>query len=494
MDYIIGVDIGTSSTKAIAFSIAGGIIGEYRVGYSLLNPQPGYVEQDPEVLFAAVIQSISHVVQVVMKTYGDGQLLGVGFSSAMHGLIAMDGQHQPLTNCITWADTRSESFATKLKSTPEGLTIYSRTGTPIHPMSPLCKLGWMREHQPAIFAAAQKFISIKEYVFLKLFGRYVVDESIASATGLFDIHELSWHIPALELVGISPSHLSEPAPITYTLAGMDETFANDMHIPRDTPIVIGGSDGCLANLGGGATHPGDAAVTIGTSGAIRTMSDLPQTDHKARTFSYVLTHELFVLGGAVNSGGVVLQWYRENFGPIATPEEEAYRMLIDEAASVPAGAAGLVFLPYLAGERAPHWNAEAKGMFFGVQLHHRKAHFTRAVIEGIVYGIYSVGKALEELAGPIKTIHANGGFARSSVWVQVLADVFNKRVLVHESVESAAKGAYLVVLKALGKISGFGDVETSVMEVFEPNPAAHQVYMENFGLFERLYDKIKDEF
>ncbi|GGH02520.1 gluconate kinase [Parapedobacter pyrenivorans] len=496
MDYIIGVDIGTSGTKAIAFRLAGSIIAEYHVSYSLLNPQPGHFEQDPNVLLSAVVESIARVVQTVKKGAVGTQLLGVGFSSAMHGLIAMDRQDQPLTNCITWADTRSESFATRLKGTPHGIGIYLKTGTPIHPMSPLCKLCWIRTHLPIIFSKAQKFISIKEYVFLRLFGRYLVDESIASATGLFDIYAFQWHAPALDLAGISSMQLSEPVPITYTLSGLTKRYADDMGIPVDTPFIVGGSDGCLANLGAHAVGAGEATVSIGTSGAIRMMSNHPVTDQQARTFCYALTDNLFVLGGAVNSGGVALRWYGENFGPAGVPQATAFELLANDASTVPAGAEGLVFLPYLAGERAPHWNAKAKGMFFGVQMHHRKAHFTRAVFEGVIYGMYSVGKVLEEIAGPIKVIHANGGFARSSLWVQLLADVFNRQVLVREeSVEDAAKGAYIVALKALGKISDFDALaHKSEQDRYDPNPAVYSVYMENFDRFGRLYDKIKDEF
>lgn len=495
MDYIIGIDIGTSGTKAVAFGVEGSVIADWHIDYPLLNPHPGFVEQDPEVLFSAVMRAISQVVRTVASRSDAHRLLGIGFSSAMHGLIAMDHQHQPLTNCITWADTRSEAFANRLKTTPEGYDIYLHTGTPIHPMSPLCKLGWLREHLPGTFASAHKFISVKEYVFLRLFGRYVVDESIASATGLFDIHALQWYKPALALVGIEPEQLSDPMPITYTLAGLDDRVGQELGIPVNTPFILGGSDGCLANLGEQALQ-GDAVATIGTSGAIRMLTDSPQTDERARTFSYVLTKNLHIVGGAVNSGGVILRWYKENVGSRTTAtSEETYDALAEEASTVPAGADGLVFLPYLAGERAPHWNAAAKGVFFGVQLHHRKAHFTRAVFEGIIYGLFSVGKVLAEIAGPIHTIHANGGFVRSPFWVQLLADVFNSKVAVGEGVESAAKGAYMVVLKALGLIAAFEDLGNfSTQNVYHPNSEAHLVYMERFGLFERLYDKIKDEF
>src|SRR5690606_30113778 len=203
----------------------------------------------------------------------------------------------------------------------------------------------------------------------------------------------------------------------------------------------------------------------------------------------------FVLGGAVNNGGVVLRWYKDNFGVSEGAAADPYAALAGEAEAVPAGAEGLIFLPYLAGERAPHWNAEAKGLFFGVQMHHRKAHFTRAVFEGVIFGLYSVGKVLEEIAGPIGIIHANGGFARTPMWVQMLADVFNKTVVVHDHVEGAAQGAYMTTLKALGVLQDFSEFKDySVGKTYVPHPAVHRQYMDNFNRFERLYDKVKDEF
>ncbi len=495
MDIIIGVDIGTSATKAVAFRASGRVVVHTQVDYALLNPQPGWFEQQPDVLFDAVIKAIARVVGEA-KGNEAYRRVAIGFSSAMHGLIAVDAHDQPLTNCIIWADTRSASVAAVLKSTPEGLETYLKTGTPIHPMSPLCKLCWLREEMPAVFKAARKFISIKEYVFHRLFGRYVVDESIASATGLFDIHAFKWHKPALALAGISAAQLSDPVPITYTLSGLTEPMASRMGIHADTLFVVGGSDGCLANLGAGAVSPGVAAVTIGTSGAIRMAANNPQTDNTARTFCYVLTDRLFVVGGAVNNGGMVFRWYRDNFGPEAMEGAEAYEYLIAQASAIQPGADGLLFLPYLAGERAPHWNADAKGLFFGVQLHHTQAHFTRAVLEGIVYGLYSVGEVLQELAGPIQTIRANGGFTRAPFWLQLLADVFNKPVVVsEEGVQDAAKGAYVVVLNALGMAPGFdmADEQSGTVR-YEPDAHAHHRYMDSFELFGRLYDRLKDEF
>ncbi|WP_134089212.1 gluconokinase [Olivibacter sp. XZL3] len=497
MDYVIAVDIGTTSTKALAFGLRGQVLAEHRISYSIISPLPAYSEQDPEVLFDAVVNAIREVSQMMDKSSIKGSVLGVSFSSAMHGLLAVDKEGKPLSNCIIWADTRSERFATQLKGTALGHDIYLKTGTPIHPMSPLCKLGWMKENRTDIFDSAHKFISIKEYVFFKLFGRYLIDVSIASATGLLETDKQQWYGPALSLVGISSDQLSALVPITYTLRGLDVYYANLMQLPADLPFIIGGSDGCLANIGAQATRPGVASVTIGTSGAIRVVSAKPARDAKERIFSYVISADMFVLGGAVNNGGNILQWFQEGFiSSDGQALEEAIPLLTKKAASVAPGANGLVFLPYLSGERAPHWDAKAKGVFFGVQMQHTQAHFIRAMMEGILFGLYSVGKALEDTSGPIDRIFVSGGFAKSEDWIQMLADVFNKHVLVRKTVESSAMGAAIVGMNALQIIEGFelyNDQDVTISS-FVPKPANHAVYIENFKLFERLYTKLKDEF
>jgi gluconokinase len=499
MKYIIGVDIGTTSTKAIAFNLEGDMISRKNIGYPLLNSEPTYSEQDPEEIFQAVLNSIKGVVEESSKL---GHVLqGIGFSSAMHSVIAVDKDGKPLTNCIIWADLRSKEYAEKIKCSDEGHEVYMRTGTPIHPMSPLCKLAWMKDNIKDIFEKAHKFISIKEYVFYKLFGQYVVDYSIASATGLFDIYDLKWNSQALKLAGVTEERLSTPVPTTHIVKGMNREYADHMEIDINTPFIVGASDGCLANLGINAIKPGDAAVTIGTSGAVRVISDKPQNDYKERIFSYILTENHYVLGGPVNNGGIVLRWFRDNFSPLEKQEAhekgvDPYDLLMEKAADIQPGAEGLLFLPYLLGERAPNWDANSKGVFFGINIKHSREHFLRALLEGIIYGLYSVGKALEETTGKIDTIYATGGFARSELWVQILADVFNKKVKIAESYESSCLGAAVLTMKALGIISRIEEVEklVPISRTFEPNIKNHNIYMKNFEIFERLYGRLKDEF
>jgi len=499
MKYLIGLDIGTSSTKAIAFDLLGNIISKCNIGYPILNPKPSFSEQNPDEMFEAVIDSIKNVVNE--NANKGNELLAVSFSAAMHGIIAVNGKGEKLTDCIIWADTRSTEVSESIKNSDVGHEIYMRTGTPIHPMSPLCKITWMRDNMKDVFKNTSKFVSIKEYVFFKLFGKYVVDYSIASATGLFDIYELDWNKKALEVAGINGDRLSSPVSPTKVFKKMDKKYADLMGIDVDTAFVIGASDGCLANLGANAIKPGDAAVTIGTSGAIRIIADKPKNDESERIFSYILTEDHFVLGGPVNNGGIIFRWFRDNFSQIELKQAEnlgidTYELLTKEASKVPAGANGLIFLPYLLGERAPHWDANSKGVFFGINITHKREHFLRALLEGVIFGVYSVGKALEETTGDIDTIYATGGFVRSELWVQMLSDVFNKKVVVAESYESSCLGAVAIGMKAIGLINSIEEVEklVPISQTFKPNLKNHEVYMKTFDIYERLYLKLKDEF
>ena len=496
---IIGLDIGTSSTKAVAFDRRGEVLTQYGIVYPILTPQPGYYEQDPDAIYHACIRSVAEVMREIADKYPDEDLEGIAVSSAMHAFIAVDKAGTPLTKSIIWADRRSEAIASALRETAQGLDLYMQTGTPIHPMSVLCKIIWMKQDAEDIFKQAHKFIGIKEYLFFRLFGEYIIDHSIASTTGLFDIQKLAWYAPALSEAGISANHLSKPVSIHHISKLKDADLAAEMHVPVGTPFIIGGSDGCLANLGVGATRPGIASVTVGTSGAVRVISNSASADQKQRVFRYLLRSKEFVVGGAVNNGGVLRNWFRDTFMTefAQLPSDINTSLLFDEViSSVNPGSDGLVFLPYLTGERAPHWDANAKGVYFGIQIQHTKAHFGRAMIEGMLFALYSVALALEETTGPIHTIYASGGLARSSVWVQILADVFNKPVFVKDTVESSAWGAVLIGLEALGITAEVTQITTQEEgdDSYLPNKEHHLIYMKNFQQFERLYEKLKDEF
>lgn len=250
----IGVDIGTTSTKAVVFDTAGKVAGHQTVGYPLHTPAPGVAEQDPDEIYAAVLASIHGAVAAA--GVAAECIRCVGFASAMHSLIAVDADGRPLTPSITWADTRCAGWADKLLNELNGRDLYLRTGTPIHPMSPLCKLLWLRHDRPELFTAAQRFVGIKEFVFFRLFGQWCIDYSVASATGLFDLAALAWDAEALSVAGIDAGRLSRPVPPTHHLAGLAPSLAAELGVLPDTPFVIGANDGVLSNLGVNAVSPG----------------------------------------------------------------------------------------------------------------------------------------------------------------------------------------------------------------------------------------------
>jgi gluconokinase len=475
--YMLGVDIGTTSTKAVLFTEKGKVIEQENIGYPLYTPDMSTAEQDPEEIFQAVLQSISNI----MKHHSGKKLSFISFSSAMHSVIAIDENDQPLTPVITWADNRSEAWAHKIKAELNGHEVYKRTGTPIHPMSPLTKIAWIVNERPEIAVKVKKYIGIKEYIFKKFFDQYVVDYSLASAMGMMNLKTLDWDDEALEIAGVTRSQLSELVQTTKIFRVCHPELAKQMNIDPQTPFVIGASDGVLSNLGVNAIRKGEIAVTIGTSGAIRTIIDKPQTDEKGRIFCYCLTENHWVIGGPVNNGGMVLRWIRDE---LASAEVETakrlgidpYEVLTKIAERVRPGSDGLLFHPYLAGERAPLWNPDVRGSFFGLSMSHKKEHMIRAALEGVIYNLYTVFLALTEcMDGPVTRIQATGGFARSDVWRQMMSDIFESEVVVPESYESSCLGACILGLYALEKIESFEVVSEMIGSTNNHTPKEESV-------------------
>ncbi|WP_409271852.1 gluconokinase [Neobacillus sp. SCS-31] len=476
-NFMLGIDIGTTSTKAVLFSEKGEVIQQENIGYPLYTPDISTAEQDPEEIFQAVLQAITNIT----KRHSEKKLLFLSFSSAMHSVIAMGANDEPLTPCITWADNRSEAWTHKIKNELNGHEIYKRTGTPMHPMSPLSKIAWIVNERPEIAAKTKKYIGIKEYVFKKFFDQYVVDHSLASAMGMMNLKTLYWDEEALTVAGITREQLSQLVPTTKLFTNCNRDLASQIGLDPQTPFVIGASDGVLSNLGVNAIRKGEIAITIGTSGAIRTIIDKPQTDEKGRIFCYALTENHWVIGGPVNNGGMVLRWIRDEFASaeVETAKRlgiDPYEVLTKIASGVRPGADGLLFHPYLAGERAPMWNPDVRGSFFGLTLSHKKEHMVRAALEGVIYNLYTVFLALTEcMDGPVTRIQATGGFARSEVWRQMMSDIFESEVVVPESYESSCLGACILGLYSIGKIDSFDIVSEMIGSTYKHTPKGDAV-------------------
>ncbi|MDN5287157.1 MAG: gluconokinase [Mucilaginibacter sp.] len=485
--YILGIDIGTGSTKAVAFTLTGEALGVVQNHYPINNPEPGYSEQDPNLIWNAFVKCLQDITAKI--GYAPE---AISLSSAMHSIIPVDETGIPLSPMITWADARSENIAQDLRESAQGEEIYHITGTPIHAMSPLCKLIWLRTNKPELFVQTHKFISIKEFIWFKLFNSFQVDYSIASATGLFDVLKLKWSTAACALAGISADKLSKPENTTYYRNDLDAATATLLGIPQKTNFIIGASDGCCANLGSHTTGPGIAALTIGTSGAVRITSPKPVYNFEGMTFNYLLNEHTFVSGGAVNNGGIAINWVLKNFLQKEKLTEADYDELFNTIETVPAGSDGLIFLPYLYGERAPIWDTKSSGTFFNIKSAHTRSHFLRAALEGVCFALYDVLKTVEDASVNITQVNISGGFVSSDTWTQILADITGKKLIVLQPEDASAVGAIYLAMQVLHPKSYEQLTHTSGETIIEPNKQNHKRYSKLFGVYKKLYRNLKE--
>lgn len=484
--YVIGVDIGTGSAKAVAVSNAGKPLAASQVYYKTNSPQPGYAEQDPEIIWKAFVKCIK---EITLKT--KHLPLSVSLSSAMHSLLVVDNKNSPITALITWEDTRSEKIAEDLRNSSAAENIYKSTGTPVHSMSPLCKIKWVKENEPQIFKRAFKFISIKEFIWYRLFNAYEIDYSIASATGLFNIENMDWDPSSLQFCGIIPGMLSKPVATYFVRSNLNKSMANALNIPAQTSFCIGASDGCLANIGSNAIKKGSAALTIGTSGAVRITCRKPIVNYEAMIFNYVLDEKTFISGGPVNNGGNVMKWLFKTFLKNDAPSENDYRKVFKSIEAIPAGCEGLIFLPYLYGERAPIWDEKASGVFFGIKAFHTNAHFLRAALEGICFSLKNILETIETSAGSITQLNVSGGFVHSKRWMQILADIIGKKLCLVQTEDASSIGAALLGMKALKIINDYNFLNSKIDITIKPDRKNFFLYKKYYSVYKNLYPSFK---
>lgn len=496
MECIITIELGTNAVRVFAFDLKGNVINSTKGSYPTFHSEPDYSEQDPEQIFITMLYVLKNFIteKIQPKKY---QIRSICFNASMHSVLAIDRNGIPLGNVITWADNRGKKEAQELKGSELGKKLYNATGTPIHPMSPLVKIAWLKKNDPQRFNQTYKFLTIKSYIIQQLTGEYMIDYSLASATGLFNNHTLKWEGSALDYAGITSEKLPELMSVFSSPGKLRKEYQNSLGLSGNTRIIIGSSDGCMATLGAGVWSEDKATITIEDSGAVRVVGKQVLRDEKHRFFNYLLTENHYISGGPTNNGGVIFEWFATQFGDFKNPFDIEFTIesLIYEASNVDAGSEGLLFLPYLLGERAPLWNPNARGSYFGLNIKHARKHFIRATIEGILYEIYSIGKMLEEHR-VINSLSVNGSFATIPFCTQLIADIFNKPVSTIKNLNSVGLGAFLLTATEMGIYSNLDEAAKSVVlqETFNPRNHDHKTYQQYFELFERLSSKLEDEF
>lgn len=494
----MGIDIGTTGVRSALFDVNGLQVGIAYKEYTMLSTQPGMAELDPMTIFSSILEVVKDCIQKTETN--SGCIRAIGLSTQLFSLLAVDKEGNCLTNVLTWADNRSMNEAEYISQHFDCAALYKVTGCRVqHPMYPLSKLLWLKRVYPEIFSKVYKFISIKEYILYKLFSEYVIDYTDASSTACFNIHTFSWSEEILsEIPGIQSNRFGDPVECTYILRGMKREYAYAMGVRDDIPVVVGTGDGIAANAGCGVFDDTAMSCTIGTSGALRIATPEPLLDPKQRTWCYCFTKDTWVAGGAINNGGIVLKWLRDNFREQFLSEAEQkgcrsiYNLFDKFAVQVAAGSEGLIFLPLLTGERSPNWNASARGVLYGLELSHDRRHFVKAAMEGVIYRMYSVYEAMTSINDNVRQIRANGGYTASDIWLQIQADVFGKEIAVAGVEEASVFGAAYTAMVAVGEVSSLKQFlpAMEVKKIIKPIEANTVIYRKSYQQFRDIYQKL----
>lgn len=484
---MIGVDLGTSAVKVLAVTTAGREIASGSEFYGLETPETDFVEQDADVVYRATMHVLAGVLADVRMR--GSEVDAIGFSSAMHGVLCVDDAGEPLSRVITWMDRRAHAVADKWRADGTALELYRSTGAPMHPMLPVAKLRWLLENDRDLFAKTHRFVGLKELVVYRWTGEWLIDHGIASATGMLDLRTREWHPRALELAGVTPERLSKPSLPSTALRRFRPAIARELGLTGSTAVVLASSDGALANIGVGASGRDEVALTLGTSGAVRILSPQPILDARARTFCYCADDTSCVVGGPTSAAGASLDWI---FGLLLDeiPMDQRFARAVALAEQIPAGANGLVVLPFFAGERAPYWNSALRGAFDGLDLAHDRRTILRAAFESVVFGVYAVYDVVRELAQDANCLLLSGGLTKSPLVRHLLADVFGIPAVQPREQEASAFGAALLAAQAVGLIDDAGAAARAAGydAPTEPNPDLALTYRVAFERYRRHID------
>lgn len=444
-DVILGLDVGTTAAKASLFSLDGTLRTTASREYPLLGPRPGWHVQEPDAIAEGVLGALAEAVAQVEPQ----RILGISISTAMHGLLGLDADLRPVTELLTWADSRASLQAEQLNAHATGPRLHFTSGTPTHPMSPLVKLRWFGDHDPDLLRAVPHWIGLKDWILVILTGQVATELSTASGSGMLDMETRDWNPEAFEVAGIRPDQLPRLHDTTDILP-LAADAARVIGLPAGLPVVVGAGDGPLGNLGTGAMEVGKAGLSIGTSGALRMVMRAPAV--VSGLFCYALTGDVWVAGGAVSNGGMVQRWLTETFAPEGADDAEACR----RAEFIASGSDGLVCIPYLVSERASLWDSEIRGAFLHVRRPHTPDHFIRAGVEGVAFQLWTILRRLRMIAR-VEEIRATGGVFRSALWRDVVAGVLNRPLIVTGSAEGSGLGAAILGAKALGVVDTLQD-------------------------------------
>jgi len=499
---LLGIDIGTTACKTVLVDQSGRIVDSEIEGYPLYSPRHGWSEQAPEDWWTAA----THTVQRLLGRHPEAaaELAGIGLSGQMHGLVPLDRGGQVLRKAILWNDQRTEAQCEKITAKAGGVNgLLAYTNNRMLPGYTGGKILWLRENEPQIYRRMARFVNPKDYIRLRLTGELATEVSDASGTGLFDVRARAWSRSLFELLDIPLELAPRCHESIEASGGVRAEAAESLGLPKGLPVVGGGGDSVIQTLGTGVTSSDVLMTTIGTAGIISTAfeSFRENPGGKLQVFCNVMHGRWHAMGVTLSAGGS-LAWAREVLGGAeaevaAQSGLDAYELISREAENSPPGAGGIIFLPYLGGERCPHVDPGARGAFVGLSLISRKRDIFRSILEGVIFSFREVAEIFGSLGQDFRYIATSGGGAQSPLWRQIHADIFKKRVVtVSGSIGGAAYGAALVAGVGLKVWPDFeaACANLAVETDTPPNPANYRLYDRYYALYRGFYPLLKPGF
>ncbi len=494
--YILAHDLGTSGNKATLYDLEGRLLTSSFYEYETFYPKHNWVEQDPEDWWKAVCVSTRNLIEKAAIARAD--ILCITFSGQMMGCLPVDKAGKPLRKTIIWADLRSVRQAAFMEDVVGMASVYRITGHRISAAYSAAKLLWVKDNQPEIYKQTYKMLHAKDYIIYKLTGRFVTDYSDASGTNLLDLEHKDWSEPILNATGLQREILPELHPSTDIAGEVTQAAAAEVGLLAGTPVVIGGGDGSCAATGAGVVEKGSAYNVIGSSSWIALATETPIFDPEMRTFNWVhLDPALFSPCGTMQSAGYSYSWLKNTLCGLEIDQAKAqnispYEIMNQLIEGAKPGANNVLFLPYLLGERSPRWNSDAKGVFLGLKITTTKAEIYRSVLEGVAFNLKIILDIFNHFS-PMDQVIVIGGGARSRTWLQILADIWQKPVLVPQFLEEATSmGAAICGGVAIGAFPDFKVIKNfnQIREVIKPRPEYQAMYDRLFAIFNQTYEAL----
>lgn len=496
MEIYLSIDAGTTGIKVALIQESGPVLACEQQEYPVLSPQPGYAEQDPDAWWQGFLLACRRLRDTCPQEFA--RIVGIGICGQMHTQVYLDEHGQSLRPAITWMDQRSASIVAAINADPDAKQrVFQHTQNFATSTYTAPQVKWVKDRQPEIWARVRHILVAKDYLKYKLTGQMVTDYSDATGTLLFDVARCAWADPVFDLFGIPRAYLPEARPSDEIIGAISAEAARLTGIPAGTPVNNGSADCSTAALGAGMVTSGQVTLIIGTAGVVAVCSDKPLLDplNKTLCWKYCLRDQWVTLG-ITQTAGESLHWFKNAFDPTTAATTDIFTQYNQIIREIPDGSGGLIFLPYLNGERTPYWDAAARGVFFGVNLTTTKGHFIKAVMEGVCFALRNCVETIESLSIKIDEIRAVGGGLKSPIWLNTLGKILRKPVYTVAMPDTGLLGNMVLCRHALQPDTSLEQHVSAIAQydqkIFYPEP--QDVYEKQYQVFLTLYQNLKDTF